>query len=773
MPPKIKLAILLCLFVTAAVANQRYSNFCQQGGKNVSTGGVLGTPKVQGSYPQCQVAVFLTGTTTPATLFSDTGGTPLANPFTAKTDGSFFFYAANGRYDVTISGGGLPAPFTFGDVLLSDPAGGGTTVSSITAGPGITASPSTGAVTVGNTWGAVPSGSQLQFVRIQPNTGNNTTFQLASLWAVSAADYNFPAMTPGGSLTGGGGSQTVTLPICPNGIVTTGLTATALYISGGSGTAEWLRPSGGTCTPGALNGTVIISPANNHSGAWTVSSATAGIDLACASSGAGAYVIVPAGSYNIFGTIRPSTGCTIDGQGTPSPSGPSGAVFLHMQTAGIPMFDITATGVTVKNLQLAYGTYPAYTVGGVAATAGSVAIQLGVTGSVDAPVVQNIIANSFYNNFRFGQAGNAAAVYAKQVYALNAVSDGIIVDGLGSGYVESALSQNSFGNGWTIRGNSAAVQYSNINCFNNHGWGWHQSGASAQVDNIDCEGDNLGELWLGTVSSTIIQNIIVQAAGITGGMSTNTTAPGIHIDGTGNAFVVMSNLLSANNQGNGVEANGSFLQLYNAQIVSNGQGLGVGTQYGITATGPNAVFSNMRVSGNQSLFNGPAQIVSSSNFIGSSNSAPTVTIGAAATTMSFCGNSVLNTGSGGVVTYTAGSTGVRCVNEMSSAGVSGALGYDGNTVETLPLLQLPTLTALTISGNSITVTLPVHHVGAGLIKSITITSGGTPVCFNLIADAAFTTDQTGNIATPAITATTGTMYPACYDPATAKIYFKN
>ncbi len=117
---------LFLIVVVGLHANERYANFCSTGGKTVVTTGVSGAPKVQASYPQCQVTVFLTGTLTRATLYSDNGTSALANPFTASTNGYFFFYAVNGRYDVMMSGGGLPAPVTLGDVLLADPFAGST-----------------------------------------------------------------------------------------------------------------------------------------------------------------------------------------------------------------------------------------------------------------------------------------------------------------------------------------------------------------------------------------------------------------------------------------------------------------------------------------------------------------------------------------------------------------------------------------------------------------------------------------------------------------------
>ena len=63
---------------------------------------------------------------------------------------------------------------------------------------------------------------------------------------------------------------------CPWG-VNGANTSHGLYISGGTGTAETVTITGGTCTAGATSGTITFTPANNHSGQWTIRSATGGL----------------------------------------------------------------------------------------------------------------------------------------------------------------------------------------------------------------------------------------------------------------------------------------------------------------------------------------------------------------------------------------------------------------------------------------------------------------------------------------------------------------
>ena len=216
-----KLVFLAALAASSLLANQRYNNYCQQGGKTVITSGVSGAPKVQASYPQCQVRVYNSGTVTLATLYSDNIGTPKPNPFTANTDGSYYFYAANGRYDVTMSAGGLPAPVTIGDVLLADPFS-----SSVVFGS-----------------------------------------------ALVAANFAFQAR-PVGNLSAG--STTVTFSPVPSGLNgsdsfhwlwATGGTPEACLVNGGSGISN------------APSGTISVSCAHAHAGA-TLSSATSGVQEA-------------------------------------------------------------------------------------------------------------------------------------------------------------------------------------------------------------------------------------------------------------------------------------------------------------------------------------------------------------------------------------------------------------------------------------------------------------------------------------------------------------
>lgn len=65
------------------------------------------------------VEVFDAGTLVLSTIYSDDGVTPQANPFVADSATAYFkWYAADGEYDVRLSGGGIVTPYTWGDISL-------------------------------------------------------------------------------------------------------------------------------------------------------------------------------------------------------------------------------------------------------------------------------------------------------------------------------------------------------------------------------------------------------------------------------------------------------------------------------------------------------------------------------------------------------------------------------------------------------------------------------------------------------------------------------
>lgn len=122
-----KLLTITCLFLAIPVFGlSKFQGYVERGGNSVTTGNLVSTTKVQKSFPLSTVTVYLTGTTTLASISSDSGGTPKANPFTADSTGFWFFYGADGTtLDVKFSGTGVSSPWTISG--LTNASGGGST----------------------------------------------------------------------------------------------------------------------------------------------------------------------------------------------------------------------------------------------------------------------------------------------------------------------------------------------------------------------------------------------------------------------------------------------------------------------------------------------------------------------------------------------------------------------------------------------------------------------------------------------------------------------
>lgn len=139
--------LLVALFLSASAAlaqTAAFNGFCDLGGVHAVTQGLPAANFQQTVIPSCTVAVYLTGTTTPATIYADATSTPLSNPFTANSglsiaSGSWLFFAATGQgYDVVLSGGippnTYPNPVTLTDLMIGGGGGGGDLSGTLTPG---------------------------------------------------------------------------------------------------------------------------------------------------------------------------------------------------------------------------------------------------------------------------------------------------------------------------------------------------------------------------------------------------------------------------------------------------------------------------------------------------------------------------------------------------------------------------------------------------------------------------------------------------------------
>lgn len=144
--------------------------------------------------------------------------------------------------------------------------------------------------------------------------------QIINTQALDTRQYSFRLVNGSGvsgTLTSAGAGKTLTFTQCPKGLSGTN-TNHYVYIALGTGTAEAVLVTGGTCVGGALaGGTIIVTTANTHSGAWIVRSASVGIQEAIWAGGVTSKISLPAGSFGFDAKVTiPGNYCTsIHGQG--------------------------------------------------------------------------------------------------------------------------------------------------------------------------------------------------------------------------------------------------------------------------------------------------------------------------------------------------------------------------------------------------------------------------------------------------------------------------
>ena len=219
------LILLLFLLGSSTIASARDSaqGWCEEGNRPVITSGLTSTTRVQASHPSCIVTIYVHGGGL-ATIYADNNNTPLANPFTARSDGQWQFYANDGRYDVTMSSAGFSQTITYSDILLCDPfvagavcgggGGGGSTphnllstthLDTIPASPPVRGDLVTGQAQIS------PAGTNPSWARLALGTNGQvlTSNGTDAVWGNLVAGTNITISSVGGNTTinstGGGG----------------------------------------------------------------------------------------------------------------------------------------------------------------------------------------------------------------------------------------------------------------------------------------------------------------------------------------------------------------------------------------------------------------------------------------------------------------------------------------------------------------------------------------------------------------------------------------
>jgi hypothetical protein len=155
--------------------------------------------------------------------------------------------------------------------------------------------------------GLAATGTQNQYLRIQPNTGNNTTLQFANKPPIESSDFNW-SQTTTGNITAATNS-TLTLAPVPlgvnwnNGASDGNNTHQVLVAGGGHGAEVCVIVSSvtGTAVSGAASGTITVLCPSSHTSGATISSNSNGIQEALyyLPNGGRIHIPIPANSGSV------------------------------------------------------------------------------------------------------------------------------------------------------------------------------------------------------------------------------------------------------------------------------------------------------------------------------------------------------------------------------------------------------------------------------------------------------------------------------------------
>lgn len=220
---------------------------------------------------------------------------------------------------------------------------------------------------------------------------------------VDSREYQFTRVN-GRDVTGNlsvAGAKTVTITNVPAG-VNGANTSHYVYISGGTGTAEAVLITGGTAVAGAASGTLTFTTANTHTGAWKITSATAGIQEAIWATGGRGRVVITPDNHLIYATITvpPTYLVSLRGSGVDVTR-----LTPQFTDADVVFIDCTTTGVVDT------GDYSI--VAGGAQTAGALLhVKKAVFG-----FVSNVLLESGWDNFEAEMCNDADFGPIQSLYA--------------------------------------------------------------------------------------------------------------------------------------------------------------------------------------------------------------------------------------------------------------------------------------------------------------------------------------------------------------------
>jgi hypothetical protein len=389
---KLLIGLLLCAALPAFSQNGAISGHCTLGGTQATVSGLNSSNYLQGIIPGCTVTVYLTGTTTLATI---TNGQGNANPFTANsafsTDpGGWSFYASiSTAVDVVGSGGTSPNTYPSPVTLLMDVFPG-----QQSAGCG---NPGAGVVPIGAPTG---SGCTASSLSVSGATASGTNASFSGTVTTPKAILTQPGVTWtsavafGDSITEGGQDST---PGDPNSwpyalsqltgktVLNAGIygqTSRQIYARANafagtvnqqaSVTANTLPASGGTVTITFSSG---YEPAYNQHLAASNGPYASGIPITLC--GANGNVTESGGVYTFHATSGAGGACGPNAQWVPNLSGITGTGVLEIFAGGFNDYSInhgaqvlasTSAAVTAATARYQAGQSAGYMVVGYPAS---------------------------------------------------------------------------------------------------------------------------------------------------------------------------------------------------------------------------------------------------------------------------------------------------------------------------------------------------------------------------------------------------------------------
>lgn len=331
--------------------------FATLGGVPAKVQGTNSTNTLQGIVPNALITVYLTGTTTKATIYSSSTGTPLSNPFTANPSnatnpGGWIFYAAtNQALDIFGSGGICPNCY-----VVSTPLG-------ISVFPSSSISVVTGVISFNGRSGAV------SLLASDVNSVGNITNSTSGNAATATALAALPTPCSSGNYFLGilaNGNSTGCTPLPFGSLTTLGTSGVATLIAGVLNIPNYGAGASGVTSFNTRTGAVTLSTADVNA-VGTITNST---------SGNAATATALAGTPTLCSTGNAPTGVLANGNATGCAAIGTGG--LSGMTAG--QIPVAATATTVTSSKALAGSGTGIVTGPTSSTSGDAVIYTGTSG---------------------------------------------------------------------------------------------------------------------------------------------------------------------------------------------------------------------------------------------------------------------------------------------------------------------------------------------------------------------------------------------------------